>query len=91
MLSGIKPYVPQIRGLVSITLPEQGSKPTAKCMPTATVGLIRAMPTARSWPSAYNCRRAIPVYADSSRRHNAAVGLSRTTPTAAVGIYWPSA
>ena len=77
--------------IVQTSLPEQGSTPTAKYMPTATVGLVRAMPTASSWPSAYNGRRAIPVYADSSRRHITAVGLSQTTPTAAVGIYRPSA
>src|SRR4051812_49881760 len=77
--------------LASGPLPEQGSKPTAKYMPTATVGLVRAMPTASSWPSAYNGRRAIHVYADSSHRHITAVGLSQTTPTATVGICRPSA
>ena len=44
--------------LVCLALPETAPTPTAKSMPTAAVGLLCAMPTATSWPSAYLGRRA---------------------------------
>ena len=72
------------------SLPENGHTPTAKAMPTAAVGLVRDMPTAQSWPSAYTGRRVTWIYTDGRRRHRTTVDLAADMLTAAIGINQPS-